>query len=64
MDKETWTKVGDSYNFANSASTKAIEFPESVKAKYIKLVATSNYDHDINFVTAAMINLFEDITKK
>lgn len=64
MDKETWTKVGDSYNFANSASTKAIEFPESVKAKYIKLVATSNYGDGRSFVSAAMINLFEDITKK
>ncbi len=63
-DKNQWTKIGDSYDFANSASKKTIEFPESTKAKYIKLVATSNYGDGRSFISAAMINLFEDINKK
>ena len=64
MDNETWIQVGEAYHFANSASMKAIEFPESVQAKYIKLVATSNYGDGRSFVSAAMINLFEDVTKR
>ena len=64
MDKNDWTKIGDSYHFDNSASKKSIEFPESTKAKYIKLVATSNYGDGRSFISAAMINLFEDINKK
>ena len=63
MDGETWTEVATITNWANNADAKTVVFNESTKCQYIKLVATQNYGDGRNFITAAMINLFEDVTK-
>lgn len=63
MDGEEWIEVYNIDNWANSAASKVAKFDESVKAQYVKLVATENYGDGRSFITAAMINLYEDITK-
>ncbi len=63
MDGAEWTEVATITNWANSATTKTVIFEESVKAQYVKLVATQNYGDGRNFISASMINLYEDISK-
>lgn len=63
MDGESWTEAATITNWANNAEPKTVAFNESVKSQYVKLVATQNYGDGRNFITASMINLFEDITK-
>ena len=63
MDGETWTEVATITNWANNADAKTVVFNEFTKCQYVKLVATQNYGDGRNFITAAMINLFEDVTK-
>ena len=50
-------------NWVDTSEPKMVEFDEPVKSLYVKLVATENYGDGRDFITAAMINLFEDITK-
>ena len=64
MDGSEWTEIATITNWANSAGAKTAVFDESEKAQYVKLVATENYGDGRNFISAAMINLYEDITKK
>lgn len=63
MDGTEWTEVAIITNWANSAASKTVTFEESVKAQYVKLVATQNYGDGRNFISAAMINLYEDTSK-
>ena len=63
MDGNEWTQVATINNWANSADSKIAIFEDSVKAQYVKLVATENYGDGRNFISAAMINLYEDKTK-
>ena len=63
MDGSEWTEIATITNWANSAASKTAVFDESVKAQYVKLVATENYGDGRNFISAAMINLYEDTTK-
>ncbi len=63
MDGSKWTEIVTITNWANTAASKTAVFDESVKAQYVKLVATENYGDGRNFISAAMINLYEDTTK-
>ena len=63
MDGEEWTEIYAINNWENSAVSKTVVFDESVKAQYVKLVATQNYGDGRNFISASMINLYEDMTK-
>ena len=64
MDGKDWTEIASITNWADSHDPKMVVFDESVKAQYVKLVATENHGDGRDFITAAMINLFEDITKE
>ena len=64
MDGKDWTEAATITNWADTPEAKMVVFDESIKAKYVKLVATENYGDGRDFITAAMINLFEDITKE
>jgi hypothetical protein len=61
-DGENWKEAGSGTNWGNNSSWKTIELNESVEAQYIKFVVTANYGDGRSFASAAMINLFEDIT--
>ena len=63
MDGSEWTEISTITNWANTAASKVAAFDEPVKAQYVKLVATENYGDGRNFISAAMINLYEDATK-
>lgn len=63
MDGSSWDEIATITNWADTSEPKMMEFDEPVKSLYVKLVATENYGDGRDFITAAMINLFEDITK-
>ena len=63
MDGEEWTEVATITNWANNANSKIVKINEPVRTQYVKLVATENYGDGRNFISAAMINLYEDVTK-
>lgn len=64
MDGNSWDEIATITNWADTSEPKMVEFDEPVKSLYVKLVATPNYGDGRDFITAAMINLFEDITKE
>lgn len=64
MDGKIWTDVATITNWADSPDSKMLVFDEIIKSQYVKLVATENYGDGRDFITATMINLFEDITQK
>ncbi len=64
MDDSSWTEVGTISNWKNDSSPKTVVFDKSVKAQYIKLQATQNHGDGRSFISGAMVNLFEDTTKK
>ena len=64
MDGKTWTDVATITNWADSPDSKMVVFDEVIKSQYVKLLATENYGDGRDFITAAMINLFEDITQE
>ncbi len=63
MDGEKWTEANEvaTGSWANNAETKSVELEESIQAQYVKLQAKTNYGDGRNFITAIMINLFEDL---
>ena len=63
-DGKDWTESATITNWADSQESKMAVFSQSIKAQYVKLVATENHGDGRDFITAAMINLFEDATKK
>ncbi len=62
IDGENWTEVETITNWTNDKNTKVINLQEPVKAKYVKLQATES--HGGSYLSAAMINLFQDATKQ
>lgn len=64
MDGNNWSVAGSVTNWENSASPKIIKLDESIKCQYVKFVTNENWGDGRSFASAAMINLFEDITKK
>lgn len=64
VDGKNWTEIVTITNWEDSPNPKMVVFNESVKSQYIKLVATENHGDGRDFITAAMINLFEDIIKE
>ena len=64
MDGNDWIDIATITNWADTSDPKMVVFDEAVKSQYVKLVATENYGDGRDFITAAMINLFEDITKE
>ena len=64
MDGKIWTDVATITNWADSPDSKMVVFDEVIKSQYVKLLATENYGDGRDFITAAMINLFEDITQE
>ncbi len=63
-DGKKWTEVASANNWENNSSSKMIELKESVNAQYVKFVTIENWGDGRSFASAAMINLFEDVTKK
>ncbi len=59
-DGENWTEVAD-FNSGNGSANTEITLKESVQAKYVRLQAITNWGDGRNFITAVMINLFEDL---
>lgn len=59
-DGENWTEVAD-FNSGNGSANTEITLEESVQAKYVRLQAITNWGDGRNFITAVMINLFEDL---
>ena len=64
MDGKNWSEAAPIKNWADTPDPKMIVFDEPIKSKYVKIVATENYGDGRDFITAAMINLFENITKE
>lgn len=64
MDGINWTEAGTVTNWSDNANAKTIAFNDSIEAQYVKLVSTAYYGDGRSFISAAMINLFEDTTKK
>ncbi len=59
-DGENWKEVAD-FNSGNGSANTEITLKESVQAKYVRLQAITNWGDGRNFITAVMINLFEDL---
>jgi len=59
-DGDNWTEVAD-FNSGNGSANTEITLKESVQAKYVRLQAITNWGDGRNFITAVMINLFEDL---
>ena len=59
MDAKNWTTVVASTNWEENADSKYVAFEKSIQAKYVKLIGLETSD---NYMSAALINLFEDLT--
>ncbi|MCH5320641.1 MAG: discoidin domain-containing protein, partial [Eubacterium sp.] len=59
MDGSAWTTVVASTNWEENAQTKYVEFEKPVQAKYVKIIGKETSD---NYMSIALINLFEDTT--
>ena len=64
MDGKDWIEAATITNWADNPDAKMTVFDEAIKSQYVKLVATENHGDGRDFITAAMINLFEDVTYK
>lgn len=66
MDAENWTEVISDTSWANNSTIKTVDFDESIRAKYVKIVGkvTSTVSSGKSYMTATMINLYEDTTKQ
>ncbi len=60
MDGENWENVLENVEWSEDASSKKEIFAESVKASYVKLIGVETVG---NYMSASLINLFEDKTK-
>lgn len=61
MDNTNWTTVVASTNWEENAEAKYVAFEKPVKAKYVKVIGMETSD---GYMSAALINLFEDTTAK
>ncbi len=59
-DGENWLDVANVQNVPQEDLSKHISFDESAYGQYVKISMES---HDGTFATAAMINIYEDLTK-
>lgn len=59
-DGANWIEVASAQNIPQEDMSKHISFSESVYGQYVK-IAMESYDN--TFSTAAMINIYEDLTK-
>ncbi len=59
-DGKNWLDVANVQNVPQEDLSKHISFDESAYGQYVKVAMES---HDSTFVTAAMINIYEDLTK-
>ncbi len=64
LDAENWNKAGSTEDWSNDSSAKMLKFSEVSKVQYVKFVVTENWGDGRSFASAAMINLFEDVTAK
>lgn len=65
MDGENFTEIAQITNWANNQNTKTIDFDESVKVRYVKIIGEeTSYTSAKRHVGARMFNFYEDITKK
>lgn len=64
MDGETWTEAASASDWENNADAKMLKLTESMRAQYVKFVTTENWGDGRSFASAAMLNLFEDVTKQ
>jgi hypothetical protein len=62
MDGEKWTLSSTLSDLANNATNKVITFDEPIETSYIKIKVPETYGG--SYASAAMINLFEDATKR
>ncbi|MCH5184415.1 MAG: discoidin domain-containing protein, partial [Oscillospiraceae bacterium] len=61
MDNANWTTVVASTNWEENAEAKYVAFEKPVKAKYVRVIGMETSD---GYMSAALINLFEDTTAK
>ncbi|MCH5316260.1 MAG: discoidin domain-containing protein [Eubacterium sp.] len=59
MDGSSWTTVVASTQWDENAQAKYVEFEKPVQAKYVKVIGNETSD---GYMSAALINLFEDTT--
>lgn len=62
-DGENWIEASSVTEWANNTQWKKILLQEATKVQYVKFVTTKNWGNG-NYASAAMINLYEDTTKK
>lgn len=63
-DGKNYTLAGSASDWANNAESKMLTLKDAVKTQYVKFVTINNHGDGRNFASAAMINLYEDVTKK
>ncbi len=61
MDNENWTEVVSETEWALNNLSKTVDFEKVEKAQYVKVIGTKTSG---NYMSAAMINLFEDAKRK
>lgn len=64
MDGNDWTDVVTETNWADDKTPKKVRIDAKQEAKYVKLSADTYYGDGRSFISATMINLFEDMTNK
>lgn len=67
MDNKNWIKVASTSNWDSTMNTKVIDLKESTAALYVKFETSHSQNLNggfSNYTVAAMINLFEDATKR
>ncbi len=65
MDGENFTEIAQITNWQNNQNTKTIDFDESVKVRYVKIIGEeTSYTSAKRHVGARMFNFYQDITKK
>ena len=65
MDGENFTEIAQISNWQNNQNTKTIDFSDSVKVRYVKIIGEeTSYTGAKRHVGARMFNFYEDTTKK
>ena len=68
MDGTSWEKVYEFKGLSRDFNLKTIELPDSVEARYLKIVATETHGNSEatcnRYISGRMLNFFEDTTKE
>ncbi len=64
MDGKNWTDVVTETNWPDDKTPKKVNIDAAKEAKYVKLTSDAYYGDGRSFISATMINLFEDMTNK